>query len=154
MMPFSGIFFLLLLGSAAALGQPDRPAPMSFDESDHRWTHRLLVVFAPSDKHPDLIAQQQMTTGFVDGFRDRDLLFVSVPEHGESLADGGAMDAASAANIRERHGIEPGTFAVILVGKDGTEKRRSDRPVPIEALFEQIDQMPMRQREMQDRNRR
>lgn len=145
---------LLLFGAAAALGQPSSDVPMPFDPSDHRWTHRLLYVFAPSDTHPDLLAQRQMATGFVDGFRDRDLLFVSVLERGESLADGQAMDEPSAAKLRERYDVGSGDFAVILVGKDGTEKRRSDRPVPIEALFEQIDQMPMRQREMQERDRR
>lgn len=147
-------FLLLLVAGPAALGQQGPPAPMSFDLSDHQWTHRLLLVFAPSDGHPDLTEQRQRATGFVEGFRDRDLLFVSVLEEGASRVGDRAMDAASAATVRERFGIEPGAFAVVLVGKDGTEKRRSDRPVPIEDLFAQIDQMPMRQREMRDGNRR
>jgi hypothetical protein len=153
---FALLFFssALFFGSAATLGQPDTSAPMPFDVSDHRWTHRLLLVFAPSDEHPDLLAQRQMATGFAAGFRDRDLLFVSVLERGDSLADNRPMDEASAEKLRERYDVEPGEFAVILIGKDGTKKRRSDRPVSIEALFEQIDQMPMRQRELQQRNQR
>ncbi|MEP0548149.1 MAG: DUF4174 domain-containing protein [Rhodothermales bacterium] len=144
---------LSLLVGTAALGQPATPDPMPFDPADHRWTHRLLYVFAPSDDHPDLVAQRQSATGFVDGFRDRDLLFVSVLDRGESRADGRAIDAASAQALREAYGIEPGAFAVVLVGKDGTAKRRSDAPVAIEVLFQQIDGMPMRQREMRDRDR-
>jgi hypothetical protein len=124
---------------------------MSFSEADHRWSHRLLYVFAPSEEHPDLLAQRQMTDGFADGIRDRDLLFITVLERGESRVDGTAMDAASAGRLRSLHDVTPGEFAVILVGKDGTEKRRSDRPVSPEALFEQIDRMPMRQREMRER---
>lgn len=144
---------LSLLVATAALGQPATPVPMPFDAADHRWTHRLLYVFAPSDDHPDLVAQRQMATGFVDGFRDRDLLFVSVLERGESRADGQTMDAASANALRADYGIESGAFAVVLVGKDGTAKRRSESPIPTESLFEQIDSMPMRQREMRDADR-
>ena len=141
---------VLLLCGPPVLGQPASTSPMSFDPADHKWTHRLLYVFAPSDDHPDLVAQRQMATGFVEGFRERDLLFVSVIERGTSEVEGRAMDAASAAELRETYGIEPGGFAVVLVGKDGTAKRRSAAPVPIEALFEQIDGMPMRQREIRD----
>lgn len=151
------LLLALLVGAAligtAAFGQPISPDPIPFDPAGHRWTHRLLYVFAPSDDHPNLIAQRQSATDFLDGFRDRDLLFVSVFEHGESRDDGRAMEEASAQALRETYGIEPGAFAVVLVGKDGTAKRRSDKPVDIEALFEQIDGMPMRQREMRDRDR-
>jgi hypothetical protein len=38
-------------------------------------------------------------------------------------------------------------FTVVLLGKDGTEKYRSEEPVPTKALFILIDQMPMRQSE-------
>lgn len=146
-----GLLVLFLLNSAAVLGQS--PAPMPFDEADHRWEHRLLYVFAPSDQHPHLLAQRQMVEASDDGVRERDLLVISVLERGESLADGTPMDETSAMRLREIHDVEPGAFAVILVGKDGTEKRRNDEPVAIEALFEQIDRMPMRQREIRERNR-
>jgi hypothetical protein len=39
------------------------------------------------------------------------------------------------------------SFAVVLVGKDGGEKRRSNDVVAVEELFAQIDAMPMRQSE-------
>ena len=39
-------------------------------------------------------------------------------------------------------------FTLILVGKDGTEKLRSHKAVEVETLFETIDAMPMRIREM------
>lgn len=141
----------LALTVLPAFAQPDRAA-MTFDETEHRWTHRLLYVFAPSDEHPDFLAQRQMATGHDAGFQERDLLFITLLERGESAVDGQAMDAASAERLRERHDVEPGAFAVILVGKDGTEKRRAGQPVPVEEVFAQIDGMPMRQREMRERN--
>jgi hypothetical protein len=39
---------------------------------------------------------------------------------------------------------------VILVGKDGTEKRRNAAPVTARSIFDTIDAMPMRQREMRE----
>lgn len=137
---------------ACAAAAPAQPSPpMSFDEAAHQWVHRLLYVFAPSDEHPDLLAQRQLLDGTADGVRDRDLLIVTVIERGESRVDGAAMDVASADRLRTTHDVVPGEFAVILVGKDGTEKRRSAGPLAPEALFEQIDRMPMRQREMRER---
>ena len=46
--------------------------------------------------------------------------------------------------------MEAGAFAAVLVGKDGGEKFRSEGPVSPEVLFEIIDAMPMRRREMRD----
>jgi hypothetical protein len=39
-------------------------------------------------------------------------------------------------------------FCVTLIGKDGQEKFKSDRPVDPEALFSLVDGMPMRRHEM------
>lgn len=53
---------------------------------------------------------------------------------------------------RHEYDAKTGTFAAVLVGKDGGEKFRSDEPVRPEDLFDLIDDMPMRRREMQDRD--
>ncbi|MBW4517481.1 MAG: DUF4174 domain-containing protein [Timaviella obliquedivisa GSE-PSE-MK23-08B] len=47
--------------------------------------------------------------------------------------------------------MAPGKFTVILVGKDGTEKQRSQTPIDPATIFRTIDAMPMRQQEMRDR---
>ncbi|MCS4120976.1 hypothetical protein GGP45_001318 [Salinibacter ruber] len=43
-------------------------------------------------------------------------------------------------------------FRVVLVGKDGTEKRREAEPVSARSVFDTIDAMPMRQREMREQD--
>lgn len=58
------------------------------------------------------------------------------------------MEGASPDLLRQRYKIQKGEFAVILIGKGGTEKLRRFHPVSNSALFETIDAMPMRQREM------
>lgn len=45
-------------------------------------------------------------------------------------------------------------FAVVLIGRDGGEKFRSDDPVSVEELFSKIDEMPVRRREMREREPR
>ena len=45
-------------------------------------------------------------------------------------------------------------FEVILVGLDGGIKLRQDQPVTTDKLFNLIDSMPMRQREMRQQNKR
>lgn len=70
-------------------------------------------------------------------FEDRDLITQTFFDE----TPGG--DAA-----REQFGIEAETFAIVLVGKDGGEKFRSAEPVGPRDLFDRIDSMPMRRREM------
>jgi hypothetical protein len=55
--------------------------------------------------------------------------------------------------LRKRFHVRPDAFAVILVGKDGGEKMRSDKPIPWETLEATIDAMPMRQTEMRTKGR-
>ena len=62
-----------------------------------------------------------------------------------------ATSVEHAAWAWERYGVEPGRFAAVLVGKDGTVKHRSDKPVEPDGLYALIDEMPMRRREMRER---
>ncbi len=48
--------------------------------------------------------------------------------------------------LRQR--LAPQSFLMLLVGKDGGIKLRSDSVIPVDTLRRTIDAMPMRQREM------
>ena len=68
------------------------------------------------------------------------------------FGDAGGLEHPSletAAALRERYAVPEGAFAVVLIGKDGGEKERYDKPVQPDVLYEVIDAMPMRRREMQ-----
>ncbi|MCC5669889.1 DUF4174 domain-containing protein [Nostoc sp. CHAB 5784] len=54
----------------------------------------------------------------------------------------------------KRFGVDKENFRIILVGKDGGVKRQDTTPVQPTAIFKQIDAMPMRQQEMQERKRK
>jgi len=130
------------------------PDSVDFHLDAHRWAHRPLLVFAPSETHDALAAQRDALRGHDAGFQDRDMLLVTVVAEGTSRLrtvpseDGAPLTAAAVQRLRERFDVPPDAVRVILVGKDGTAKRRDAEPVSVRALFDQIDAMPMRQREM------
>ncbi|MEM9302413.1 MAG: DUF4174 domain-containing protein, partial [Pseudomonadota bacterium] len=80
------------------------------------------------------------------GMLERDLVVIEVINATVTVA--GSAAPADAGGLRKRFEIEPAAFAVILVGKDGSEKRRSSAPLAACDLYATIDAMPMRRREM------
>jgi hypothetical protein len=71
-----------------------------------------------------------------------------VLEKGKSFLNSQEISPAGAQALRQRFGISPGAFTVVLVGKDGGVKlKRADR-VALGDIFGLIDSMPMRQHEM------
>lgn len=132
------------------------PAPVDASLDRHEWTHRVILVFAPSDTSAALQEQRAAFKGHDDGFRDRDLRLYTVVEDETSRlrkvpSDAGTpLTERSAHRLREQLDVAAGQSVTILIGKDGTVKRRETPPVKTQTLFDQIDAMPMRQREMQD----
>lgn len=130
------------------------------------WERRVLLLFA--DQPADPWAFQQRLDILEDrcDFNNRDLILLEVYADTPVRAtgrwlDGRALDEAILGPhdveridnkaLRQSYGIDAG-FGLILVGKDGSEKRRSSLPVSVHEIFAQIDGMPMRQREMRDDN--
>lgn len=82
-----------------------------------------------------------MLAGYESGIEERDLLVIP---HFENDA------GEEATSLRDRFDVGSGMFTAVLVGKDGGEKFRSRNPIPPQDLFERIDAMPMRRREMRE----
>jgi hypothetical protein len=133
-----------VINSVATSTQPD----VTFNLGDQQWQHRILLIFALSEQSPLYQQQQQAWQSRTEGMQERDLKLVEVLATGASRVDGQPMSAASADRLRNQFGIAPEDFAVILVGKDGTEKQRFSQPVDLSDIFRTIDAMPMRQQEM------
>jgi hypothetical protein len=151
---------ILLLGFAAAESPQSTPPSedaaaadsVDFRLAEHRWAHRLLFLFASSR---DTAPYREQMTRFADaesGFRERDLLLIEVVDDGPSRLGDRPLTAAAEERLRNRFDVGPLAFRVILVGKDGTEKRRDEAPVSAQSIFDTIDAMPMRQREMREDN--
>lgn len=123
------------------------PQEVEFKLRDYR-QHRLVLLFAPSNRSLDYQQQIQAWQAHKAGILDRDLLLVEVLGTGTSQVDGHPLTSASVDALRRRFGVFKAQFVVLLVGKDGTEKQRSHSPFDLTLLFRTIDSMPMRQQEM------
>ncbi|HEY9670230.1 MAG TPA: DUF4174 domain-containing protein [Waterburya sp.] len=126
---------------------------VAFDMKTYQWKNRLLLVFSPSANSPAYQKQMQLFQSQQAGFQERDLLLVELLAEGTSRASGQILDKGDVAKMRSRFNIAPQDFRVILVGKDGTAKRRDSNPVQPKVIFNEIDAMPMRRREMRERSR-
>jgi hypothetical protein len=141
---------------ASVAANPDRSQGIEVKLSDYQWQHRILLIFAPSTDSSQYRQQMQLwqadvtaTDALLRRYRKgRDLKLVQILGTGESQVDGRSISSASAERLRQQFGITPEEFAVILVGKDGTEKQRSQTSIDLAVLFRTIDAMPMRQQEM------
>ena len=122
-------------------------AQIDFD--NYQWQNRLLFVFAPSPEHEEVRAQQQLFEGQEAELEDRDLLVAYLFQEKGRIEDE-MLSAEDVTTLRERYGVGEDDFIVLLIGKDGTAKERLEEPMQPADLFETIDAMPMRQREMRE----
>ena len=119
------------------------------DFESYQWQNRLLLVFAPSPEYKEVKTQQQLFEGQEAELKDRDLL-VAYLFGEEGRIENITLSAEDVTTLRERYGVGENDFIVLLIGKDGTAKERLEEPMRPADLFETIDAMPMRQREMKE----
>ena len=117
------------------------------DLKKYQWEKRLILLFAPSPQEQAYREQVAVLEGSSGGLLERDLLIAHLFETGSGQLGDDMLSENKAASLRSEYEVG-GEFTLILIGKDGTVKRRSQEVVPVEELFAQIDSMPMRQREM------
>lgn len=127
---------------------------------DFAWSHRPLLIFAPGPDQlgQDNAVQDQLTTQLRkiarnhDGVLERDMVILTIRPGSVSVTAGDdaaqRSSLASSDRFYETYDVRDDAFVVVLVGKDGTEKNRWSEPVDMRLIFDQIDAMPMRQREM------
>jgi hypothetical protein len=124
-------------------------APFSLEH--YLWKNRVVVVSAPNAADEGLTGVKADIAATSAEFEDRDMVLVTLLEEGASTAGSTGITAADAASVRAGLGIRPGHFALRLIGKDGSVKFSSNSAVAMSEIYEVVDAMPMRQREMSDR---
>lgn len=118
-----------------------------------RWKKRVVLIHAPKPL-PD-VALSRLEEADA-GIRERDIAWFLLGEGAVRTNHDGSLDKAFEKNLVEGFFTPaPADPAVILIGKDGEVKSRWC-DLDLEAIFGQIDLMPMRLEEMQrqkDRDR-
>ncbi len=135
--------FLALLAVTASSGDD-----AAFRLADLQWKHRVLLVFSPSEGNASFVRQYNEWKRTMDGMAERDLIWVPLIAGQPSSAAGRAISPDAQQLLRRQLRVEPGEFAVMLVGRDGGVKLRKQQPVDAMSLFALIDSMPMRRQEM------
>ena len=120
----------------------------SVDLSVFQWKNRLLFLFAPSPSHPQFDELHRSLAAQNAEVLDRDLVIFEILESAPSSVNSDFVDAEAAQFLRKKFNVQEGTFNVILVGKDGGIKLRSQDQTNLNDIFSLIDAMPMRQEEM------
>ena len=120
------------------------------DLESFRWKNRVALVFGPTSDDAGVKQQRHWLEQHIDGAVERDLIVGYIFEDGQSTLGDDAVTPPDGAALRQRLGVVSGSFAFVLLGKDGGVKRHALEPVPSDDLFGQIDAMPMRQREIED----
>ncbi len=141
----------LALCQAGCLETPEEGAPV--DLGRYRWKNRVLLVFASSPDDEAAIEQRRKNDARESGFAERDLIQAFLYDTGDGTFGPEQVPPASAAETRQRLDVPSDAFALLLIGKDGGVKFRSDRPVEPQQIFDLIDAMPMRQQEMRHRQK-
>ena len=102
---------------------------------------RRLLLFAGDSTDVNLQMQRDWLLADPDGVEERDI-WIAV-----------FTDPKTFRRMYEHHGAARHSFTLVLIGKDGTEKLRSEKPVLLKELFDLIDGMPMRQAEIKEKGK-
>ena len=146
---FFALWILILSIPILSMAQVDKKKPaLEFDLDALRWKHRILLLFGPSESDPSFRLQKQDLASRAQEVIERDLVILEILENGESRASDRIISEKAAEGIRSGFGVRSGRFQVLLIGKDGGVKLRSEQPVSVQDIFGLIDSMPMRRQEM------
>lgn len=139
----AGVAVALLLVPASAAGD----APLT-DLEALRWVNRVVVIHA---RGADAAAARTNLEAEAAGVAERDLLWFIIGDGPVVTNFDGSLGASFQERLRERY-FTPAANGprVVLLGKDGGVKSRSG-DLDLEELFDRIDRMPMRQREIRER---
>ncbi|MGB2922528.1 MAG: DUF4174 domain-containing protein [Mycobacterium sp.] len=136
---------LIVLATGTAFGSAGAAAA---ELSDYLWEHRPLLLFAPTDSDPRLVETQGRIDATRCAFLDRDMVIGIVTAEGKSTLDGHMITADESQRLFDQYAIGENAFSALLIGKDGGVKLRVNEVPDLQVIYDVIDGMPMRSREM------
>ncbi|WP_201980650.1 DUF4174 domain-containing protein [Hymenobacter rubidus] len=130
----------LVLCLSVLTAQTLKPVSLEQTLRASHWKKRVLLIAAPTAEQSEFRTQKALLATDKAGLAERDFLVV------EALYD--QLSATDKQFLAQQMGLKQQSFAVVLIGKDGGVKEKSSRPIPLAALFNIVDKMPMRRQEM------
>jgi hypothetical protein len=153
-LPRSLLLIALSLTCSAALGQASlkcQVQPKTLAAMHN--CYRPLLVFSPTAGDPRLRKQGEILDADADDMMDRFVMFTPILSSTKGYnppldTPYVILSAQQMQAIRAQFHIPTESFTVLLLGEDGSEALRSDRPVSSTRLNALIDAMPSRKIEM------
>lgn len=109
----------------------------SFRLEDVKGRHPVILIFAPSERSPAYEAQ----AGLLQEEKIAERGHAQVAHifcDGDSYLNQEKLDRASAEQLRADFEIGDDDFLIVLIGHDGSEKRRDDAPLQPAVILERI----------------
>lgn len=113
--------------------------------NDLKWVNRVIIIFMPEANYPAATKQIQLFKAESKELEARDLLLIPVVGNHMDYQLAKPGDGLS---LRKAFKVPKSAFALVLIGKDGTEKFRATKVVKPTEIFRIIDAMPMRKAEI------
>ena len=114
----------------------------------HQWQHRVVLIFAEAPTTGAVQEQLAVLRKQKEGLAERDLMIYRVGTETGIMPSGKKLPLQDVLALRQKYAADQPHFRFLLLGKDGTEKWRTDEQASTEELFARIDRMPMRRAEM------
>jgi len=151
---FTLFYFGSLSFAQTGIHKPDILKP-------YQWQNRLILIFADSTEDSIYLEQLETLESYPFELEDRQLEIISIFQSNgfvysysinsktEDITKTETLEfeAKTSNELRNYYAVND-SFGIILIGKDGGIKRRSSNVLDAWEFFDQIDTMPMRQREM------
>lgn len=141
---------LLLMTGAGSVAQST--ATNDFSINDLKWENRILIITGIDELDSAFREQTALFRENDDQNRERDLILILLPNNGTALASSEPISQSSAGKILDEYVDNPSEFNLILIGKDGRVKFRTNQLISPNDIYQRIDRMPMRQREIDSQN--
>lgn len=120
---------------------------------DFQWKNRLLVLYTSNENSVKIDDQLAEILKAKNEFQERDLKVIILKNQMVKIWNSTKRHSLNFDQIIQELNINTEkNYQNLLIGKDGGVKLRADSPISNQKLFSTIDVMPMRQREMKDRN--
>lgn len=100
---------------------------------------RPILVFAPDRYDARLVEQRGRFSFHRREFRDREVIVIEI---GGPFMRAEGRGLPHGPELRERFGVPEEDFAIVLLGKDGTEKHRLTEVVDAHVFYDLIDNLP------------
>lgn len=120
------------------------------DFSKCKWRNRILLFSAESLNDENFMAQFKPFMDNQKKLEDRNVILFTLVKGRIYDKDLKPVSHYDVAALRKNYNIGASFNGAVLIGKDGATKLKKNFPVEPRFIFETIDQMPMRQKEMRE----